>query len=291
MGEIKDKDLVTLTKTNHIFEVQYMGKMNTKNMIRKIDKDHYVHIDTGEVFDFDHSDSRADSYKELRKTFKKLRYLINNNFVGSDNELFITLTYAENMRDTDRLYTDFKKLVQKLRYKYGDLDYISVVEPQARGAWHMHVLVKFYREDMQRAFISNPDLNQMWGNGFVRINRLQGVDNIGAYLSAYLCDVELDEDDIKMVHQAFKSKAKIEKKGNKMILKGQRVSMYPPGINIYRKSKGIEFPDRQKMMYIDAKKIIGSGTPDYVKRYDVEVEDFTNTIIFENYNLKREKKE
>lgn len=291
MSDIPDSSIVTVTQTNHIVEVQYLQKINASATIKKIDKDTYVVLDTGEVCKFDHISSRAESYKTLRDTFKRLRYLINNNFVGAGNELFITLTYAENMRDTDRLYMDFKKLVKKLRYKYGELDYISVIEPQARGAWHMHVLIKFYRDDMQKAFISNPTLNQMWGHGFVRINRLDNIDNIGAYLSAYLCDVEISEISGAIRFRQRMEHIQVKEKGSKTYLKGYRLSMYPPGVNLYRKSKNIVFPERKKMMYIDAKKIIGSDTPDYVKKYDVEVDDFKNTIIFENYNLKRKKNE
>jgi len=63
--------------------------------------------------------------------------------------------------------------------------------------------------------------------------------------------------------------------------------MYPPGMNLYRKSKGIVFPERQDVFYKDVKKIVGSAQPHYGKTLDIEVDDFKNRITYEQYNLKR----
>ncbi|MEK3997382.1 hypothetical protein MKY29_21985, partial [Psychrobacillus sp. FSL K6-2365] len=110
--------MVKVTKMNHVIEVQHMEKMNRTNHIKKMDKDRYVDLSTGEIKEFQHSMTRQDNYNSLRQTFKKIRYLINNNFVGSRNELHITLTYAENMTDPKQLYKDFKNFVERLRTKY-----------------------------------------------------------------------------------------------------------------------------------------------------------------------------
>ena len=107
---ISPDDIVTVTQMNHLTEIQYMEKMNRTASTRKLNKDEYVLLETGEVKEFNHSKNRSEGYNSLRKTFKKIRYLINNNFTGKPNELFVTLTYAENMTDTKRLYTDIKNL-------------------------------------------------------------------------------------------------------------------------------------------------------------------------------------
>ena len=71
-------------------------------------------IGTGEIKEYQQTDTKqADS---LRKTFTNLRQLINTNFHVNDSELFLTLTYAENMQDPERLYTDYKKFFMRLRY-------------------------------------------------------------------------------------------------------------------------------------------------------------------------------
>ena len=49
---IQDNDLVTMTVMNHLTEIQYMRKMNSANSIRKLNKDEYLVIETGEIKEF-----------------------------------------------------------------------------------------------------------------------------------------------------------------------------------------------------------------------------------------------
>ena len=282
-------DIVTVTQMNHLTEIQYMKKMNTKAMIKKIDKNCYVELSTGEIKEFKRIENRSESYNSLRQTFKKIRYLINTNFTGQKNELFLTLTYAANMTDPKKLYLDINKFIKRIRYKYkkqSDIDYLAIVEPQGRGAWHIHVLVRF--NGLKTIFMPNKELSDIWGHGFVKIETIQDVDNIGAYLSAYLADVELTEQ--TSYAALIDESTVVEKEVNgqkKRFVKGGRLRMYPPGMNLYRKSKGIIFPERKKMTYKNAKKVVGSAKPHYSKRYDIETDDFSNTIAFEQYNSKR----
>lgn len=287
-------DPVTVTRMNHLVEVQYMEKMNRHNNIKKLDKNRYVELSTGEIKDFKHSETRKDNYNSLRQTFKKIRYLINNNFVGAKNELHVTLTYAENMTDTKRLYVDFKYFVERLRTRFKgqtSVDYISVVEPQERGAWHCHMLVRF--NELESVYIPANELQEIWGHGFVKIKSLKDVDNIGAYLSAYLTDLEIDYEKLevssifKISEEQREMVVKVVEGKEKKFIKGGRLHMYPPGMNLYRKSKGIVFPEREKMSYDKIKKIVGSAKPHYEKTYKVEQDDFENTIHFQQYNLKR----
>lgn len=286
---IAPDDLVIVTETNHIVEVQHMEKMNTQATIKKLDKHNYLHLQTGEIKEFKLSENRAENFNSLRQTFKKLRYLINANYEGKPNELHVVLTYKENMTDTEKLYDDFRKFIQRLKYKYkniSSIDYISVVEPQQRGAWHCHVLMRF--NDLKSIYIKNKDLADLWGHGFVQVKSLKNVDNIGAYLSAYLTDVELTNENVLY---AAKEKLEIVEKNvegeNKRFIKGGRLHLYPSGMNLYRKSRGIKMPKREKMLYKNVKKIVGSAQPHYEKTYNVENDDFQNTITFQQYNLKR----
>lgn len=284
--------IVRLTQMNHLVEVQHMEFMNRTNHIKKLDKERYVNLKTGEVGEFKQGEVRSDSFNSLRQTFKKLRYLINNNYTGAGNELHITLTYAENMQDTKRLYSDFKKFIKKFRYKYekeyGSIDYMTVVEPQERGAWHHHLLLRFNDKVGSKIFIPNDEVCEIWGHGFTNIHSLSGVDNIGAYLSAYLADVELTSENIHGAVVGQKEIKVVEVDGQeKKFIKGGRLHLYPSGMNLYRKSKGIQMPERQEMKYEDIKKVVGSAEPNYTKQIVVEQDDFTNTITYEQYNMKR----
>lgn len=286
---INPKAVVKVTTMNHIVEIQYLEKWNTGANIRKLDSERYLELSTGEIKTFDRTENRAQGENSLRKTFNKLRELINTNFVGASNELFVTLTYRGELQtnDTKRVYSDFKKFIMRLKYKYKDvstLDYINVLEPHASGYFHMHVLIRF--NDLKHVYIPNNELADIWGNGFVTVQSLKGVDNIGAYLSAYLADVEVPD--------TFTTGSDVVEKevdgAKKKFLKGARLRFYPTGVNIYRASKGIKEAEKEKMSYEKALKKVGARNPNF--KYGVELIDeekeFRNTLIKEQYNLKRQ---
>ena len=39
-------------------------------------------------------------------------------------------------------------------------------------------------------YYENSKLNEIWSYGFVKVNRLKDIDNIGAYVSAYLINIK-----------------------------------------------------------------------------------------------------
>lgn len=288
--QISEGSNVTVTQMGHLVEVQHMAKTNRVCHIQKLDADRYVDKATGEIRDFKRIENRSQSFNSLRQTFKKLRYLINNNFVGAKNELFLTLTYRGDLQTNDhlRIGKDYEKFLKRLKYHYKDqttIDAIRVIEPHATGNWHLHVLLRF--NDLQSIYIPNETLrDDIWGNGWVTIKSLKDVDNIGAYVSAYLTDVEVTEENIiGLVSKEFEFK----QADDKWYAKGARLAFYPPGMNIYAKTKGIKYPERKEMSYASAKKIVGAATPHYKKSLSIsdEEKDFYNVITYEQYNMKR----
>lgn len=283
---IPDYANVTITKTNDIVEVQYLEKRNNFNNIKRLDDKRYLVISTGEIKEFNKNEKRLDNHNSFRQTFKKLRYLINNNFVGAKNELFLTLTYAENMTDHKRLYFDLDKFLKRLRYKYikkSNIEYITVIEPQKRGAWHAHILLKF--TDLKEIYIPNSVIAEIWGLGFVNVQSIakMSIDNIGAYLTAYLTDLPLESaSDLRKYDE-------LKEVDGKYYIKGSRLRLYPKGINFYRKSKGIIYPERITVPFSEIKKYVGNAVPTYSKKFNIKIDDFDNTIIFYHYNLKRKK--
>jgi len=284
---------VKVKRMNNIIEVLHIEKEGIGGLdkIRKLNKNEYVIIDTGEVKEYKKSENRAQNIASLKKTFKKIRDLINNNFVGAANELHVTLTYAENMKDTQKLYRDFDKFIKRFKYRFRhDFDYIAVVEPQGRGAWHIHLLLRY--NGLDRIYIANDEIADVWGHGFTKTKSLENIDNIGAYLSAYLGDIELTDDakkDMAITGRINIKEVEIEGKKKKFI-KGGRLHLYPPGMNIYRKSKGIKFPDEQYMKFSDVKKIVGNSQPTFEKTIvikDPETDRVFNEITYKSYNLKR----
>lgn len=289
---ITNSKIVNVKVMNHLVEV--VSVKNTQNgfeNIQKLNKTEYVLKDTGEILEYNLSENRAQNTSGLKHTFRKIRDLINNNFTGWGNELHLTLTYKDNMTDTNQLYSDFKNFWKRYKYKYGkDIDYMTVVEPQGRGAWHCHVLIRHNSE--KNVFIPSDELDKLWGHGFIKIKSLKGVDNIGAYLSAYLGDVELTQENVSF---AVSSQKEIKVVGDKKYIKGGRLHMYPPGMNLYRHSKGIEFPEVQKMAYKETKKIVGSRIPNYSRTVTIVDDENDNKVLnqvtYEYYNMKRAQKE
>lgn len=293
---LRNFDKVKVKKMNSIVEVMHLekeGPGGLKNIL-KLNKNEYLIIDTGEVKEYVKNENRGQNIAGLKKTFKKIRDLINNNFIGAENELHIVLTYAENMQDPKKLYKDFDKFMKRFKYRYRhDIDYISVVEPQGRGAWHFHLLLRF--NNLEKIYIPNNDIADLWGNGFAKTKSLKGIDNIGAYLSAYLGDVEMTDEVVagiltRGLHGKIEVK-EIEVDGlKKKFIKGGRLHYYPPGMNIYRKSKGIKFPTEQYMKFSEVKKIVGSAQPTFKKTIvikDPVADKILNEITYQSYNLEK----
>lgn len=289
-GIIDDSCLVQVTHMNHLVEVRWMRTCNNEMPIKKIDKDSYEILATGEIKEFAKISNRGEFTEGLRRTFKSLRYLINNNFVGNSNELHVTLTYAENMTDTKRLYNDFKVFMILLRRKYkgiSTIDVINVVEPQERGAWHCHVLLRF--NDIDSIFIKNEEMRELWKHGYVTVRSLNEVDNIGAYLSAYLTDVELTETTCSILKSGDSVMTKMVDGKEKKFIKGGRLHMYPPGMNLYRCSRGIKKPTKEFMLQEDIKKVVKNAAPHYSQTIIISDDDkVLNTIVYNQYNLKRQ---
>ncbi|HEM4717851.1 TPA: replicative protein [Streptococcus suis] len=275
---IPPDDFVTVTLMNDIYEIQYLQKSNRYNNILKIDSDRYVVKSTGELKYYEHTETRSQSINSIKQTMKKLRYLINANFSGQTNELWSTLTFRDSniAKRPQEIYKEFNKFIKRLNYKYKEkLDYIAILEPHGINSsvisdwhgFHLHLLLKSSSSSL---YIPYQEFEEIWGLGMCRIERLKNIDNIGAYLSAYLTNAELSDTD------------SMEKK----YIKGSRLWLYPKGVRIYRKSKGIQYPKRIKMPYQSARDMIGIE-PHYTKTYKIENDNFENIVIFEQFNKKR----
>ena len=276
-------------------------KSDALKKYRKISKEHYVDLSCGEILNYKINQNRSQNINSMRKTIHSIRRIINANFSGGENELFITLTYKDNMQDTKKLYNDFKRFWVNFKKKFGSkytgLEYINVIEPQERGAWHCHVLVKC--DVGQVLYIPNDDIFDCWSHkGWTKTKRINGIDNIGAYLSAYLTDIEINNDNMNDIisilgtHTDVVTK-EINEGGNKVskrFVKGGRLKFYGSMTNIIRCSRGIIKPQSVDEFYSDVKKIVGSRTPNYSKSIAILNADseLLNSITYENYNLKRD---
>jgi hypothetical protein len=136
----------------------------------------------------------------------------------------------------------------------------------------------------------------MCGQGFVNIQRVKDIDNLGAYLTAYLADIELNENTLKYVNIDHGKVKEVEidengKKVSKKFIKGGRMALYPSGMNIIRHSKGIKYPSEEYLSYKDAKKKVLGATKTYENNILLSDDEynFNSLIVKEQYNKIRSK--
>ena len=125
-------------------------------------------------------DKEINREKVFKRARTNLRRLINAN-IEVDSK-FLTLTFRDNVTDLDFANNEFKKFVKRLNYHFNiKLKYSCVIEFQKRGAIHYHVVLYNLngKVDLNK-------LSDIWGHGFIKLNRIKGVDNVGAYICKYM---------------------------------------------------------------------------------------------------------
>jgi hypothetical protein len=280
----------------NITEIRYMTK-KPKIQIQKLDSESFLNLATGEVLPIEHIESRADSKTSVKQSLRNLRDLLNTNITNPENCRWLTLTYRENMKDTKRLYDDTRKFHMRMKYylKKNSLpcyEYIECAEPQARGAWHMHI-VMIFKEEKQAPFIPNNTIEKIWGYGFTKIRKLTNVDNVGCYLTAYLSDMELSNAMQKgSVKGDLKAATVTDKNGGKIrkaIVKGARINLYPVGFRLFRTSRKIKRPEVIECTEAEAMKEIGNAPLTFqrtIKVMDDNGQGF-NIINYRQFNKAR----
>lgn len=140
---------------------------------------------------------KSNNYEEHRKQVlqrakKNLRRLINANVGQYGKEFtakFLTLTFRDNVTDIEMANYEFEKFIKRLNYhcfgtKKANIKYTCVIEFQKRGAIHYHVII--YNMPYRKA----DEICKIWRNGYIKINKIDDVDNVGAYVSEYLGNAE-----------------------------------------------------------------------------------------------------
>ena len=138
-----------------------------------------------------------ENYKQSqRRRRNNIRQLICTNFDAKSK--FITLTFKDDIgidiRDVQACNGYFKKFVLRLKRRYPGLRYVAVIEFQdknGRGAVHYHMISNI-------PYVKKDELSKIWGAGFVKINSIDKVDNVGAYVIKYMTT---DMDDKRLAGQ------------------------------------------------------------------------------------------
>ena len=186
----------------------------------------YCNRITGEVKPFKKKTMR----KVNMDVFFTIKRIIEANFSGGSNELFITLTYSGTMNDAVKLQNDFKAFWRKFKRKYPNCEYLKIVELNKKKSFHIHLLLK--DKPNKVLFIPNDKLNAMWGNGNVNVQRIKSLKGLQNYF--------------------VPSRNASKKASDKFNL----LKEYPHGFNIYSKSKGICVPKPVEMNLEEIEKLV-----------------------------------
>lgn len=133
----------------------------------------------------------------FNKAKNKIRRLINSNVNKYQKKgfrpfspVFLTLTHAENIIDKKQALQNFKNFIKRLNYEISKnkatLKYSAVAEYQQRGSVHFHVILYNF------PFLRAERISKIWSFGYIKINKIEHVKQIGAYVSKYFSKDSFD---------------------------------------------------------------------------------------------------
>lgn len=238
-----------------VVKVCYMKQPpSCKHNRKHVNKDFYIDGE-GYLQKYRHSEVKGDNIQSVKRSFARLRDLINCNYTLPEDVLMLTLTYAD-FPSMKKVSNDMRKLHMTLRKDY-DFRYIYVVEKQARGSWHVHDLLFF---DYQAPWLDVP-----WNRGFYNVTRVgsfQGVKNLGAYICAYLTD-------------------DVSSHGRE---KNSRLMNYKSNIHLYRCSSNVIRPEIiRDVSPIDVMECVEDYPVIYNSKKSVETEGYVNDFYYVHY--------
>jgi len=204
----------------------------------------------GRGFQATEEDKHINRKKTLQRARRDLRRLINCNI--AEYSKFVTLTFREDVRNIRMANYDFKKFKQRLETRIGHkLQYACVPDFTKEGRIHYHCVF------FNLPYVKNKELRAIWRNGYVKINKIDNVDNVGAYVCKYMTK---DKDDPRLL-------------GQKM----------------YFSSRGLKKPvEIKKEEEVDN---LAVALPPSALTYETTFENEHNTIVYKQYNMKRRPKE
>lgn len=180
-----------------------------KPSCKKVSKGMYVNTITNEYIKAKEYISRGENFSLLKKSADNLYKLIHSNFYKNIG-YHCVLTYRNPPADTEEVYHDFKIFWQKIRYRYPDMGYISILEPTQKGVWHIHLLLKDVKNSTM--FLSYYTIRECWTNGICYISKMRKDVDYGQYFR------------------------------KKITADNELLQFYKPGVRYFRHSRNIKKP-------------------------------------------------
>jgi hypothetical protein len=154
-----------------IYEYQnpvYTGTSNNKNGRTKQDS----------------KNKEENREKHIIEIKKAIRRQINTNYVKGQAR-FITLTFKDNLQDLTEAHKQYKQFIRRFTRVLGKKPlYTAVIEFQKRKAIHYHIV--FYNLPDKLDLTVMRSIWTEYTGGSINVKRITHVDNVGAYVTAYL---------------------------------------------------------------------------------------------------------
>ena len=240
---ISDKAIISATYFKAQSKVQVtatkQSNKSTLKCLKRISKNLYVDERTKEIKEY--AQNEVKSEKAIKRSMRNFEKILCNNFNGSSNERFITLTTAIPITYIKEMKNLMKSFLKTLKRHFGkDIKYAYTLEmQQTRESWHVHMMIKC------KAKISNWTIQKYWHNGETRTTKI----------TDKYTDFEIDEE--KAMTQPDSFIAKQTEYGINAIIsymsKHYTKETLPTGIRAYTVSRNLEKPLKIKMTYGDFK--------------------------------------
>lgn len=179
--KIKDDAKVKVISYDNGNQIEIKDSSRIRNNLKscvKISKNKFLDKKTNTIKEYNINQFKTE--RGIKRSMDRLRRLLKNNFFGRRNEIFITLTCREAVKDIDLIVEYFKSFWKKLQKIYKTLAFAYVIEMQEeRESYHIHGLIK----DMENKSLSieNSKIEKLWGQGFTKtsnISRSKRLNNI-----------------------------------------------------------------------------------------------------------------
>lgn len=198
---------------------------------------------------------RLQTVRDARNMARRLALM---NFGNGDT--FMTLTFAENIRDIDYADNEFKKFMERLRYRSKQsIKYIAVREFQKRGAIHYHLICDYrlnpLADEEQIKEHERYVGEKIWKHGYVDLKIIYGVDNVGAYLIKYMTKNVAVE-----------------------LFQGRKLYLCSKGLNRPKEYRGLEAVNIIRELGLENKSEV------FISSYESE---YLGQVVYREYNLNR----
>lgn len=133
-------------------------------------------------------EKKENREKVLSRARKTVRRLINANAGQYGSEFtskFLTLTFSDHVTEIPEANHQLKLFIKRLNWdifssRKGNVKYIAVPEFTKKGRIHYHIIL------FNVPYVKSTLLEKIWSNGFIKINKITHVDNLGAYVCKYM---------------------------------------------------------------------------------------------------------